>query len=78
MDESAKGGFTKQVTENHFEEKKAGEKDEGKGSGKKQMPRLCKLLSWWKMKWPASGELQLRVQKEKEKNSKDRAREGSR
>ena len=29
--------------------------------------RACKLLSWWNKKWPASGDLQSRVQKEKER-----------
>ena len=70
MDEKAEGDSTKQVTKNHFEEKKAGEKDEDEGLGKKQMPRACKLLSWWKKKWPASGNLQSRVQEEKVKISK--------
>ena len=68
LDEKVKGGFTKQVTKNHFEEQKSCEKNEGERQGKKQMPRACKMMSWWKKKWPASGDLQSRVQKEKEKN----------
>ena len=58
------------MTEYHFEEKKAGEKYEDEGSGKKQMPRACKLLRWWNKRWPASGDLQSRVKMKKIKGSR--------
>ena len=54
LDEKAEGDSTKQVIENHFEEKKVGERDEEDKSGKKQMPRAYKLLSWRKKRCPAS------------------------
>ena len=65
-DEKLEGDFTKQVTEDHFDEKEAGENGEDEGSGKKKTPRAGKLMSWWKKIWPASGDLQSTVQKEKE------------
>ena len=38
--------FAKQVTKNHFEEKKVSGKYKDERLGNKQMPRACKLLSW--------------------------------
>ena len=58
------------MSTDHFEEKKDGEDDEDEGSAKKPMPRECKWLRWWRKKWPASGDLQSRVQEDKEKNPK--------
>ena len=66
-DEKFEGDFTKQVTKDHLEEEKAGDNGEDEGSGKKEkMPRAGRLLSWWKKRWPASGDLQSKVHKEKE------------
>ena len=47
-DEKVEGDFTKQVTKDYFEEKKACEEDEEEGSGIKPMPRACKCLNWWR------------------------------
>ena len=57
LDELAEGDYTEQVIKDHFEEKKDGEDDKEEGSGKKLAPRAYKGLSWWKKRWPASGDL---------------------
>ena len=65
-DERLEVDGTKQVTEDHFDGKEAGENGENEGSGKKKTPRTGKLWSWWRKIWPASGDLQSAVQQEKE------------
>ena len=44
-DKKVEGDSTKQVTKDHFEEKKAGENYDDEGLGKTQMPISCKFLS---------------------------------
>ena len=57
MDVEAEGGSTGQVEEHHFKKKESGEesgeKDEVEAA-RKQMPRACKWLMWWKKRWPVS------------------------
>ena len=69
-DKLAEGDNTEQLIKDNFEKKKDGEDDEDEGSGKKPMLRANKWLSWWKKRWPASSDLQSKVQKDKEKNHK--------
>ena len=57
---------TKQVTEDHFDEKKAWRKEEDEDIGKKKTPRADKLRSWWREMWPAPGDIQSKVQQDKE------------
>ena len=67
LDDLAEGDYTEQVIEDHFEEKKNDEDDEEEGLGKKLMPKVYKWLSWWKKRWPASGDLQSKLQKDNER-----------
>ena len=66
----AEDGSTGQVTEHHFKKKESGEesgeKDEVE-SARKQIPRACKWLSWWKKRWPVSNNIKSREENEKEK-----------
>ena len=57
LDDLADGDYTEQVIEDHFEEKKIDKDDEEEGLGKKLTPKAYKWLSWWKKRWPASGDL---------------------
>ena len=57
LDEADKKPDTKQVTKDHFEEKKAGEEVEDEALGIKPMPRACKCLNWWRKRWPASSDI---------------------
>ena len=68
MDKLDEGDNIEQVKEDHFEEKKDDEDDEEKGFGKKPAPKMKKWLSWWKKRWPATGDLHSKVQLEKEKS----------
>ena len=61
--------YTEQVIMRHFEEKKDDEDDKKEGSGKKPTLRAYKWLSWLKKRWPASGDLQSKVKKDKEMNT---------
>ena len=66
VDVEAEKGSTGQVTGHQFKKESSGKEDEV-DSAKKQMPRACKWLSWWKKRWPVLGKVQAREGEENEK-----------
>ena len=68
LDEGLEVDDTDQVKEDHFDDKKAGERDEEGEEGKKKAPKASKLRKWLRNMWTAPRNTQSRVQHDKEED----------
>ena len=71
----AEDGSTGQVTGHQFKKERSGKEDEVEAA-KKQMPRACKWLSWWKKRLTALSKVHAHILMQKRNESKWQLRTG--